>query len=210
MTKVQVQMVIGVVVVVILLGIGAILLTQAQDATPAPERMQSEGCAVPCWRGQQPGITLQAFQSVLQSVGITDFFNEGVKLCGRSESIAIACVSSPTGQPESTSDTLIWAAPLLGNVRVMDAIAAYGEPQQAKICWSVNTWHTTLLFANQAVLLARGGDLLDGEPMAYAPGQLVERVTFYTADSFPKAEWEGMPVWAGYGAPSANQTACKL
>ncbi len=211
MTKLQIQIVAGLVVLALLLGVGAILLTEAQNATPAPERMQSEGCTSPCWRGQQPGITRQSFQATMQSFGVTDLFDDGPRYCGRSEQIGIACITEPTGDPNTPSESVVWAAPEAGaQARLVDAIAAYGEPEQAKICWNVNTWHAALLFANHTVLLALGGDLLDGETMAYAPGQVVERVTFYTADSFPKSEWEGIPVWTGYGTPNENQTACKL
>jgi hypothetical protein len=144
-------------------------------------------------------------------LGITDIFDDGPRYCGRSEQIGIACITEPTSDPTIPSESLVWAIPEAGTKpRLVDAIEAYGEPQQAKICWNVNTWHAVLLFPNHTVLLALGGDLLDGEAMAYTPGQVVERVTFYTADTFPKNEWEGMPVWTGYGSPNENQTACKL
>ena len=211
MTRLQMQIVAGIIVAVLLIGVGAVLITEAQNATPVPERMQDDGCASPCWRGQQPGITRQSFQAAMQSFGVTDMFDDGPRYCGRSEQIGIACITEPTGDPNTPSESIVWAVPEAGaKARLVDAIEAYGEPQQAKICTNVNAWHVVLLFPNYTVLLALGGDLLDGETMAYAPEQVVERVTFYTADTFPKDEWERMPVWTGYGSPSNDQTACKL
>lgn len=210
----KIQLTIAGVVVILVLGIGVFLLSQTQDATPHPERMENTGCPVPCWRGQGPGVTFEAFQAALESFGVTDIGRYNNQLCGKAENIGIACAVQPPGQSTAASESLVWGLPIPSEsrpaARLVDAIAAYGEPEQAKICWSVNTWHAAIRFPNFIVLLARGGDLLDGEPMAYSPGQWVERVAFYTADSFPKLEWQEMPVWTGYGPPSTNQTACKL